>query len=93
MLVVAHLEPHTALAEHVTVISGEHDDRVIAEPRLIECRHQFRDLGIDVAHRTVVGTSRRTHHVVADVEVTSAVGVSESMTVRVVRNASEWRDW
>ena len=56
-----HLVPKAALAQHVAVVAGEHDDGVVAQPAVIQGFDQRTNLGVDVAAGAVVGAPGAQH--------------------------------
>ena len=45
----AHLEPQAALAQHVAMVGGEQDDRVVQHPRVGQHLQEFAELVVDIA--------------------------------------------
>ena len=53
-----HFVPEAALAEHVAVVAGEHNDGVIDQPGFFEGLQEFADVGVDIAACSEIGPAR-----------------------------------
>ncbi|MCY1398573.1 hypothetical protein D9M71_136080 [compost metagenome] len=52
-----HFVPEAALAEHVAVVTGKHDDGVIDQPGIFEGLQEFADVAVDIAARAEIGAT------------------------------------
>ncbi|MNF00684.1 hypothetical protein D3C80_1995550 [compost metagenome] len=52
-----HFVPETLFAEHVPVIAGEHDDRVVQQTGVFQGLQELADVAVDVAARAEIGAA------------------------------------
>ena len=58
MLEEAHLVPKPPFAQHITMVGGHDDDRILQLPGFLQCLHDLADLGVEIGRVGVIAVTR-----------------------------------
>ena len=86
-----HFEPETTLAQHVAVIGGEQDDRVLIELAFLERRQQFRNLVVEIGDVRCIGASAISNHLGREIVIPPVRHIEEPLRMNILLRVGDWR--
>ena len=78
-----HLVPEPALAQHLAMVRGKHDDRVLGQAGRVERVQELTDLIVDVADLGVVGVARPAHPFIRLLVAVEVADMAHAPAVRI----------